>query len=93
MDYNRKSGYALKLFCQEFGVPEKLTFDGSKEQACKALIITSVSLTFTTRIQLVYTRDAWRHEYVYGYITENNMEKVLIFPRQQNVCGVYMVPQ
>ena len=26
---------ALKLFCKEFGVPEKLTFDGSKEQCCK----------------------------------------------------------
>ena len=26
---------ALKLFCQEFGVPEKLTFDGSKKQVCK----------------------------------------------------------
>ena len=25
----------LKLFCKEFGVPEKLTFDGYKEQACK----------------------------------------------------------
>ena len=22
----------LRLFCQEFGAPEKLTFDGSKEQ-------------------------------------------------------------
>ena len=22
------------MYCQEFGVPEKITFDGSKEQAC-----------------------------------------------------------
>ena len=25
----RKAGDALKLFCQEFGVPEKVKFDGS----------------------------------------------------------------
>ena len=30
MDYKSKAGDALKLLCQEFGVPEKLTFDGSK---------------------------------------------------------------
>ena len=35
MDFNSKSGEALKLFFQEFGLPKKLTFDGSKEQACK----------------------------------------------------------
>ena len=35
MDSKRKAGDALKLFCQEFGVPEKLTFDGSKEQGSK----------------------------------------------------------
>ena len=35
MYYDSKAGYALKRFCQEFGVPEKLTFDGSKEQMCK----------------------------------------------------------
>ena len=32
MDTKRKAGDALRTFCQEFGVPEKLTFDGSKEQ-------------------------------------------------------------
>ena len=32
MDSKRKAGDALRLFCQEFGVPERLTFDGSKEQ-------------------------------------------------------------
>jgi hypothetical protein len=32
MSQKSKAGDALKLFCQEFGVPEKLTFDGSKEQ-------------------------------------------------------------
>ena len=31
MDSKRKSGDALKIFCQEFGIPEKLTFYGSKE--------------------------------------------------------------
>ena len=30
-----KYGDALKLFCQEFGAPENLTFDGSQEHACK----------------------------------------------------------
>ena len=30
MDSKSKAGDALKVFCQEFGVPEKLTFDGSK---------------------------------------------------------------
>ncbi len=32
MDSKSKAGNALRLFCQEFGVPEKLVFDGSKEQ-------------------------------------------------------------
>ena len=31
MDSKSKVGDALKLFCQEFGVPQHLTFDGSKE--------------------------------------------------------------
>jgi hypothetical protein len=35
MDSKGKAGDALRLFCQEFGVPEKLTFDGSKEQTEK----------------------------------------------------------
>ena len=30
MDSKRKAGDALRMFCQEFGVPERLTFDGSK---------------------------------------------------------------
>ena len=30
-----KSGDALKLLCQEFVVPEKLTFGGSKGHSCK----------------------------------------------------------
>ena len=40
IDSKIKAGDALKLFCQEFGVPEKLTFDGSKEQVCKGNIYT-----------------------------------------------------
>ena len=63
IDYKIKAVYALKLFCQEFGVTEKITSDCSKEQASKgtifmkkfhskALIITSLSLNFTTIIQL-----------------------------------------
>ena len=35
MDSKGKAGDALRLFCQEFGVPERLTFDGSKEQTGK----------------------------------------------------------
>ena len=27
-----KAGEALRVFCQEFGVPERLTMDGTKEQ-------------------------------------------------------------
>ena len=33
MDSNKKAGDALRLFYQEFGVPERLNFDGSKEQS------------------------------------------------------------
>ena len=32
MDSKGKAGEALRIFCQEFGVPDKLTFDGSQEQ-------------------------------------------------------------
>lgn len=35
MDSKGKAGDALKTFCAEFGVPEKLTFDGSKEQTAR----------------------------------------------------------
>ena len=35
MDSKRKCGEALKIFCQESGVPERLTFDESKEQTKK----------------------------------------------------------
>ena len=35
MDSKAKAGDALRLFCQDIGVPEKLTFDGSKEQTKK----------------------------------------------------------
>ena len=32
MDSKKKAGDALCTFCQEFGIPDRLTFDGSKEQ-------------------------------------------------------------
>ena len=35
MDTKKKAGEALHIFCQEFGVPDRLTFDGSKEQTGK----------------------------------------------------------
>ena len=35
MYYKIKAGDALELFCQEVGVPKKLIYYGSKEQACK----------------------------------------------------------
>ena len=37
MDSKSKAGDALKTFCQEFGIPHKLTFDGSKEQVKKGV--------------------------------------------------------
>ena len=38
MDSKGKAGEALKCFCTEFGVPERLTFDGSKEQTKKGTV-------------------------------------------------------
>jgi hypothetical protein len=35
MDTKRKAGNALRTFCQEFGVPARLTCKGSKEQTSK----------------------------------------------------------
>ena len=35
MESKSSSGDALKIFCREFGVPEKLISDGSKEQTGK----------------------------------------------------------
>ena len=35
MDSKGKAGDALRVFCQEFGVPEELELDGSKEQTGK----------------------------------------------------------
>ena len=35
MDSKGKAGDSLKVFCREFGIPEHLTFDGSREQCCK----------------------------------------------------------
>ena len=32
MDRKGKAGEALRVFCQEFGLPERLTMDGAKEQ-------------------------------------------------------------
>ena len=39
MDSKSKAGDALRLFCQEFGVPKKLVFDGSQEQCGKLSLI------------------------------------------------------
>ena len=39
MDSKKKVGEALKVFCREFGVPHDLTFDGSKEQCKKGLLL------------------------------------------------------
>lgn len=35
MDSKKNAGDALRLFCQGFGVPKHLTFNGSKEQTGK----------------------------------------------------------
>ena len=32
MDTKKKFGKALCVFCQEFGVPERLTMDGAQDQ-------------------------------------------------------------
>ena len=32
LDTKSKAGDALKMFCRDYGIPEHLTFDGSKEQ-------------------------------------------------------------
>ena len=33
MDSKKKAGDALRIFCQEFGVPERINFVGSKEHS------------------------------------------------------------
>ena len=35
MDSKKKLGYALRLFCKGFGLPENITFNGSKEKCMK----------------------------------------------------------
>ena len=35
MNYKIKDGYTLKMFFQDFGVPQKPIFDGSKKKPCK----------------------------------------------------------
>ena len=35
VDSKKKLGYALRLFCQEFGVIKKLTFNVSKDKCMK----------------------------------------------------------
>ena len=45
MDSKGKRGDALRIFCQEFGVPEELHIDGSKEQTGK-------NSSFMTQIRL-----------------------------------------
>ena len=35
MDTNKKVGEALRVFCQEFGVPERLMMDGAPYQVGK----------------------------------------------------------
>ena len=63
MDYKIKAWSDLNFFCQEVVTPQKITFYGSKYQACKgitlknsptgkAFITASVRQTVTTRTQL-----------------------------------------
>jgi hypothetical protein len=35
MDSKSKAGDALRVFCSEYGVPERLVYDGAKEQTGK----------------------------------------------------------
>ena len=45
MDSKNKSGDVLALFCQEFWVPERFTFDGSKDQPTKGTTFMTQVLT------------------------------------------------
>ena len=64
MDSKKKAGEALRLFCQEFGVPERLTFDGSKEQCMKGT---------------EFMKQVRRHDIQYHICTSNNIENFFDF--------------
>ena len=57
MDSKSKAGDAFRVFCKEFGIPDELTFDGSKEQVCK-------NTTFMKQIR--------KHDVTY-HVTEPNL--------------------
>ena len=57
MDSKFKAGDAFRVFCKEFGIPDELTFDGSKEQVCK-------NTTFMKQIR--------KHDVTY-HVTEPNL--------------------
>ena len=59
MNTKKKAGDGLRLFCREFGVTEKLAFDGSKEQGQPG----------TT-----FMKQSWSNNIDY-YITEPRMHK------------------
>ena len=51
MDSKKKAVDALRLFFQEFGTPERLTFDGSKEQINPGIII--IIIIFISSIKTI----------------------------------------
>ena len=62
-----EAGDALKKFCLEFGVPESLTFDGSKEQCCKG----------TEFMSQIRKHDIDFHISEKGYHNQNPVEGVI----------------
>ena len=67
MDSKKKAGDALRLFCQEFGIPEDLTFDGSKEQNMKG----------TSFMHQVRTHNINYHVSEPGHHNQNPVEGVI----------------
>ena len=67
MDSKGQAGEALKTFCREFGVPEHLTFDGSKEQCKKG----------TEFMKQIRRHDISYHISEKGYHNQNLVEGII----------------
>ena len=65
----RKDGDALNMLCQEFGVPQKQDFDGSKEQAYKGTKFMKEVHRKGINYHIRET-DIYNHNSVEGVITE-----------------------
>ena len=76
MDTKGKAGDALRTFCLEFGVPEKLTCDGSKEQTGKK----------TELIKQVRRNDIELHVIEPDWYNQNPCEGVIRKVRRKWFC-------